>query len=154
MKRSNDGNISDKAKQKRERRKFDRVKGKWDLKYVIVSGKDKGVISKTRKAKLEDLSTGGLSFKTKEIVVDGLHISAESTPNGPVRNKLLLQIELPGLSNKIKASCKVIWYELITRMSEPIYAVGVQFLSLQPDYQDTIRRHVDSIMMGKEPLRI
>ncbi len=154
MKRTNDGTISDKENQGRERRKFNRVKSKFDLKYVIVSGKDKGVISKTRRAKLEDLSTGGLSFKTKEIVVDGLHISAESTSSGQVRNKLLLQIELPGLSKKIKTTCKVVWYELITRMSEPIYAVGVQFLSLQPNYQDTIRRHVDSIMRGKEPLRI
>jgi c-di-GMP-binding flagellar brake protein YcgR len=154
MKRSHAENISDNAEHQRDRRKCDRVKGKFDLKYVIVSGKNKNVISKTRKAKLEDLSTGGLSFKTKEIVVDGLHISSESTANGPVRNKLLLQFEIPGLSDKIRASCKVIWYELITRLSEPIYAVGVQFQSLQPEYREAIRRHVEGIMTGRAPLRI
>jgi len=154
MKRSRHESISNKGCQEKERRQFPRTKENLELTYVVVSGKDRAVVSKNCRARVEDLSTGGLSFKTNEIVVDGLHISSETTPKGPIRNRLDLQFQLPGLSNKIKASCKVIWYELVERLSMPIYSVGVQFLGLQPEYKEAIKMHVDNIMGERRPLRI
>jgi c-di-GMP-binding flagellar brake protein YcgR len=146
--------ILDKARSGKERREFIRTKGDLELSYVVVSGKDKRVVSKSCRAKLEDLSLGGLSFKTNEIVVDGLHISSNATSNGSIKNGLILQFQLPFLSSKIKATCKVIWYELVERLTEPIYAVGVQFLGLQPEYQAAITRQVNSIIGERAPLQI
>lgn len=154
MVRSKTVYILDRKHSRNERREFIRTKGDLELTYVIVSGKDRRVVSKSRQAKLEDLSLGGLSFKTNEIVVDGLHISSDATSNGSIKNKIILQFQLPFLSEKIRATCKVAWYELIEKISEPIYAVGVQFLGLQPEYKEAIKRHVGIIVGERAPLQI
>ncbi len=98
MKRSRHESISNKGCQEKERRQFPRTKDNLVLTYIVVSGKDKGVVSKNCWARVEDISTGGLSFKTNKIVVDGLHISSDTTPKGSISNRLDLQFQLPGLS--------------------------------------------------------
>ena len=98
-----------------ERRKFPRVWKELEFSYVVVSGINRKVCSKTRSAQTEDISLGGLRFKTKELIVDGLHMSFDTTSKTskgpPIRNRLVLQFQVPGFSNNIEASGEVAWYD-------------------------------------------
>jgi len=127
-----------------ERRKFPRVRRQLEFSYVVVSGKNRKISSKTRLAQTKDISLGGLSFNTKELIVDGLHISFTTTSNGPIpiRNRLELQFQLPGFSNNITASGEVVWYECVQAGPEPTYAVGIKFINIGPKEKEAIKRYV------------
>ena len=146
MERNRIESIADKGHQRTERREFPRASGELEFRYVVVSGKDRNVFSKSRHAQMEDLAAGGLSFKTKELIADGLHISTDTTSKGFVRNRLILQFQLPGLSYNIKASGEVVWYQVAERGDEPTYAVGVRFIGIKPEDREAIRRYVSKIL--------
>ena len=127
-----------------ERRKFPRVRKELEFSYVVVSGKNRKVCSKTRLAQTNDISLGGLRFKTKELIVDGLHISFDTISKGRTRNRLVLQFQLPGFSNNIKVSGEVAWYEVVEAGPEPTYAVGIEFINISPKEKEAIKRLVDN----------
>jgi hypothetical protein len=128
--------------QGKDRRKFPRVRKELEFSYVVESGINRKVCSKTRLAQTEDISLGGLRFNTKEIIVDGLHMSFDTASNGRIRNRLVLQFQLPGFSNNIKASGEVAWYEVAKAGPEPTYAVGIKFINLSPKKKEAIKRLV------------
>lgn len=129
-----------------ERRKFPRVRKELEFSYVVVSGTNRKVCSNTRSAQTEDISLGGLRFKTKELIVDGLHISFDKTSKTsegpPIRNRLVLQFKVPGFSDSIEASGEVAWYEISKPGPEPTYAVGIEFINLGPEKMEAIKRLV------------
>ena len=122
-----------------ERRQFPRVRKELEFSYVVVSGINRKVCSKTRLAHTEDVSLGGLKFKTKEIIVDGLHMSFDTTSNGRIRNSLVLQFQTPDFTNNIEASGEVAWYEVVKAGPEPIYAVGIEFINLNTEKKEAIK---------------
>jgi hypothetical protein len=126
-----------------ERRKFPRVKKALKFSYVVVSGIDRKVCSKTRLAQTEDISLGGLRFETKEIIVDGLHMSfdkaSRASEGPPIRNRLVLQFQAPGFSDSIEVSGEVAWYEVAEEGPEPTYAVGIEFVNVSPENREAIK---------------
>jgi len=129
-----------------ERRKFPRVKKELEFSYIVVSDINRKVCSKTRLAQTEDISLGGLRFETKEIIVDGLHMSFDTTSKAsegpPIRNRLVLQFQVPGFSNSIEVWGEVAWYEVAEEGPEPTYAVGIEFINVSPENREAIKRLV------------
>ncbi len=154
MKKEKRGNIPDKEFRGAERRKFPRISEELVFRYFVVSGKDKKVYSKPRVAKTKDISLGGLNFKTKELIVDGLHISSETTPKGPLRNYLVLQLQLPGFSSNIKVSAEVAWYEVVEKSPSPTYAVGIKFINMAPEHRKSINKYVKKTFGDTAPLKV
>lgn len=111
------------------------------LRYKIVSGWDKKKASKVVLGVVKNISEDGLCLKTNSLEIDGLNIAYDDTPL--VRNKLVIELDLPDLTEPLKLEGEVEWYEKESRRD--FYSVGVSFSKIGDREKDVLKKFIEKV---------
>lgn len=111
------------------------------LRYKIVSGWDKKKASKVVLGVVKNISEDGLCLKTNSLEIDGLNIAYDDTPL--VRNKLVIELDLPDLTEPLKLEGEVEWYEKESRRD--FYSVGVSFSKIGDREKNVLKKFIEKV---------
>jgi hypothetical protein len=110
------------------------------MRFLVVSGKDEMKLSRTVDAYMEDISQTGILFKTNSMVIDDLHLSYDETPL--LRNRLIIELELPNVDRKIKALAEVSWYERSLVSRDEVYHIGASFKEMSDEDREILKNYL------------
>lgn len=107
------------------------------FKFTIVHADDPDLTSGPHKAMTRDLTTSGLIFHARSMVMGGLHLSF--TEASFSRNLMEISLELARRAKPIELLGQVEWYE---RRAGEDFIVGVSFLDLSGETFEILREFV------------
>jgi len=110
------------------------------LKFLVVSGKDEMKLSRTVDAYMEDINQSGILFRTGSMIIDDLHLSYDESPL--LRNRLIIELELPNVERKIKALAEVAWYERSLVSRDEIYHIGANFKEMSDEDREILKNYL------------
>jgi hypothetical protein len=111
------------------------------LRYHVVSGWEKGKASRVVLGVVDNISEDGLCLKTQSLEVDGIHLAYDDTPL--VRNRLKIDLDLPGLSQSIQIEGDVEWYE--KEPGSEFYTVGISFSKINERDREMLREYIEKM---------
>jgi hypothetical protein len=109
------------------------------MRFRIVSGKD-GKESRSVRALTRNLSVAGLCAGVETTQVDDLHMAFDQDPL--MRNKILLEISIPGQTQPVSAIGEVRWVELSTSGDRYKYDAGIKFLRISDQDKYKIAQYI------------
>ena len=109
------------------------------LRYKVVSGWDKKKASKVVLGVVKNISEDGLCLKTNSLEIDGMNITYDDTPL--VRNKLVIELDLPDMTEPLKLEGEVEWYEKESRRD--FYSVGISFSRIGDEEKSILKNFVE-----------
>ncbi len=122
------------------------------VRFLVVSGKDEMKVSRSIDAYIENITESGILFQTTSMNIDKLHLSYEESPL--LRNKLIVEIELPNQAQRIKALAEVAWYERSLVSQEEVFHVGANFKEMSDEDRALIKTFLVQTNKIKESISI
>lgn len=101
------------------------------IRVLVVSGQDEMKVSRSVDAHLEDITESGVFFQTSSMIIDELHLSYDESPL--LRNKLIIEMELPNQIKKIRTLAEVGWYERSLVSEKEVFHVGANFREISDE---------------------
>jgi hypothetical protein len=147
-----------KSTKKKKTRGTSRLRGSTEsvnlvkVRFLVVSGKDEMKVSRTVDAHPEDITESGVFFQTKSMVIDELHLSYEKSPI--LRNKLIVELELPNQVKRIRALAEVAWYERSLVSQETVFHVGTRFKEMSNEDTQILKAFLLETKKLKESISI
>ena len=135
-----DDMVSDDIEKLSNRRKHKRL-AIVTLRYHVVSGWEKGKSSRVVLGVVDNISEDGLCLKTQFLEVDGIHLAYDDTPL--VRNRLKIDLGLPGLSETILIEGEVEWYE--KEPGSEFYTVGISFSKIEERDRERLKEYIEKM---------
>lgn len=111
------------------------------LRYKVVSGWDKKKASKVVLGVVKNISEDGLCLRTNSLEIDGLNITYDDTPL--VRNKLIIELDLPDMTEPLKLEGEVEWYEKESKRD--FYSVGVSFSRIGDEEKNVLKKFIEKV---------
>ena len=122
------------------------------VRFLVVSGQDEMKVSRTVEAHPEDITDSGVFFQTNSMVIDELHLSYEKSP--VIRNKIIVELELPNQAQRIRALAEVVWYERSLVSQETIFHVGAHFREMSKEDKQILKAFLLETKKLKESISI
>lgn len=131
-----------------DQRRFRRFEISIPMRFVLVSGEDRRRSSRFYSTNLWDIGLRGISLVTPVLTLDNIHFFYNSIPT--LRNRILMQILLPGKHGTVTALGHAIHSRTLQTSERKAYLVGIHFLQISESHGARLRAFLDEV--GKKTL--
>lgn len=108
--------------------------------FRVIHGDTPSKRSNEHRSTTRSLNITGLVFESATIVVDGFHLSFTESSFG--RNSLEIKLDLGTNFGLIEALGQVEYYEKRVTGGREVFLVGVEFIDMPADAQQTLREYL------------
>lgn len=122
------------------------------VRFLVVSGKDEMKVSRSVDARPDDINESGVFFQTTSMIIDELHLSYDESPL--IRNKLIVELELPNQPKRIRSLAEVSWYERSLVSQKEVFHVRANFKEMSHEDREILKAFLLETKKSSERISI
>jgi hypothetical protein len=122
------------------------------VRFLVVSGENEMKVSRSVDARPEDINESGVFFQTTSMIIDELHLSYDKSPL--IRNKLIIELQLPNQPKRIRSLAEVSWYERSLVSQEEIFHVSAKFKEMSHEDRELLKAFLLETKKSSESISI
>jgi hypothetical protein len=124
-------------------RQFKRFRIPVSVRFVLISGEDRRHSSRFFHTRLWDIGLRGVSFIAPSLTLEGINFFYDTIPT--VRNKILMQIQLPEKHGTITALGEAVHSRAVQIIEREAYLVGIHFLQISESHGAKLRAFLNGV---------